>query len=254
MVEFSIITLTFNNPLELKRTIRNIINQDFLFYELIIINGGSNIESKEYLDSITDKRIRVISEKDNGIYDAMNKGLSNAKNDFIIFMNSGDIFFSKKTLSLIAKELNKNDVLFIYGDSNELDSDNNIYYKKARNVKLKITGMFTHHQSMVYSRKIIENNGIRYDTKYKIASDYDFTLNFLNKINYEAIIKINQPICTFSLNGISSKQNMIGFYEQKSIKKKYFNNSLVFVITILQYFILKIRVNYPWLYKFYRYK
>lgn len=255
MALFSIITITYNNKEELKQTINTTLNQSFQEFELIIINGAPRDETTSYLQTLNDVRIKYISEQDNGIYDAMNKGLQAAQNEYVIFMNSGDTFYSKNTLMSIAKEidLNKKKPLFIYGNAYELDVSKSIHYKKSRHVNLRIFGMFAHHQAMLYSNKVIVDTGNKFNTEYKITADYDFTMNFIQNINLNDCLKINLPICVFSLNGISTKKAWYGFYEQFIVKKKYYFWLIAFLVLILQYIVLTIRVYLPLFYGAYRY-
>lgn len=252
---FTIITITYNNKEELIQTIFTTLNQSLCDFELIIIDGASTDGSVDYLSKLNDQRIQYLSEADNGIYDAMNKGLSLAKNEYVIFMNSGDYFSSENILMEIANEIvtHKIKPMFIYGNAYEVDEYKAKHYKRARNVNLKITGMFTHHQAMIYANKIINHSMIRFNTDLKIASDYDFTLNFLNKINPNECLKLNIPICIFSLDGISSKENYLGFKEQLQIKLKYFSIISVIFVSIFQCLIILIRKHTPIIYRLYRY-
>lgn len=170
--KISIITICLNNLDGLKKTHSSIQKQTQAPFEWIVIDGGSKDGTEKFLKSIKPKF--WVSEADHGIYDAMNKGIQKAKGDYILFLNAGDRLFNSKILSIISTLIDKNLPDFIYGDSHE-----GKHYKKARNHKNIAWGMFTHHQSMIYKRSILD--GLYFHTNYEIAADYDFTIRFLKR-------------------------------------------------------------------------
>ena len=97
----SIITINFNDKIGLQRTFDSVFAQDFNDFEYIVIDGGSNDGSKELIEENTDKISYWISEPDKGIYNAMNKGIKVANGEYLLFLNSGDKFYNKKSLILI---------------------------------------------------------------------------------------------------------------------------------------------------------
>lgn len=200
---FSIITVTFNNLDGLTRTGHSITMQSFKDFEWIIIDGGSKDGTKEYLNTAP---ALSISEKDNGIYNAMNKGIGRAQGDYIIFMNAGDLFSDADILNTISKVITAINPGFIYTDALETDG----FYKKARDHKFLDWGMFTHHQAMVYRRDVIGD--LRYDQKKYIAADYDFTAQFLAKT--DKVHYIPCAMCIFEEGGISQQKQLLGRQEQ----------------------------------------
>ncbi len=112
----SIITVVFNDKNNIKKTILNVTNQIYSNFEYIVIDGGSTDGTAEIIKKYENKIDYWLSEKDNGIYDAMNKGIDLARGDWVNFMNSGDIFYSRLVLkSLFAHQKYKN-VQIIYGN------------------------------------------------------------------------------------------------------------------------------------------
>lgn len=208
---FSIITVTLNHSGGLKRTHESLKNQDFGDYEWIVIDGRSTDDTVEYLKSV---QANYISEKDRGIYDAMNKGIDRANGQYLIFMNAGDCFSGTNILSALKKIIEKENPDFIYGDALE-NIDAQTLAKKARHHSKITQGMITHHQAMIYSRSLIDN--IRYNQSYKIAADYDLTLQLLNKA--EKISYLPQAICIFESGGISQQQVLKGRKEQFRIRR-----------------------------------
>ena len=206
---FSIITVTLDNRAGLARTMQSVQAQSCRDYEWIVIDGGSEDGSVEMLEN---SAARWISERDGGIYDAMNKGLERARGRYVMFLNAGDTLAHDQTLETI-KVMNQGQSSppdFIYGDALEAQ-----HYKRARAHEKLAAGMFTHHQAMFYRRSTL--GALRYDTGYKIAADYDFTCRFLalaNRVLYAPL-----PICVFEQGGVSQRQARLGRREQVFIRK-----------------------------------
>lgn len=218
MALFSIITITKNNRSGLAATAHSIREQEFEDYQWIIIDGVSSDGTGDDLDTYD---ATVVCEPDEGIYDAMNKGIDLAIGDYIIFMNAGDQFAQTQTLQKIRDAVWQSQPDFIYGDSWETDGRRTAY--KTAGSYLKISkGMFTHHQSMFYKRNQIR--GLRYDLNYKIAADYDFTLRFLNKS--QTCLYVPIPISMFRSGGISQTRVVQGRNEQFAIRQKQKATSL----------------------------
>jgi len=250
---FSIITVNLNNLAGLKETISSILAQSFLDYEIIVVDGGSTDGSKEYIESIKNNKISFLYGPDNGIYDAMNKGIKYAKGEYYLFINSGDCLAGHDTLEKIASSINGADML--YGDTIIVSEDGKKeFYKRAREFKWKIYLLFTHHQSIAYKSEVIKNKSIQYDQNYKVASDYAFTLKFVEQARN--IKRVSFPISKFRLGGISSKSFLIGIKENYLIRKKYINcNFLINLsLTIVSICSNLLRRYLKYFYRIIRYK
>lgn len=220
---FTIITVTLNNFVGLKRTQQSVDEQTSQDFEWIVIDGESEDQTIDFLRELrsntrnTQFPFTFYSQKDDGIYDAMNIGISKAKGRYIIFLNAGDSFANHTVLEEITPITEKKPD-FIYGDALEPDEDGTLHNKKARRYKDAALGMFTHHQSMFYNRLKIRDEKLHYSLLYLIASDYDFTLRFLQKAqkcSYYA-----KPICIFEQGGISQQNASLGRREQFVIREK----------------------------------
>lgn len=176
-------------------------------YEWLIIDGASTDSTQEDFSDYT--TAHIISEPDQGIYDAMNKGLDHAAGEYVIFMNAGDQFADKDILQIVKEHVPTSPDL-IYGDSFEETESGSRHYKSAKSASHITRGLFTHHQSIFYSQASLST--VRYDLSYKIASDYHLTLNFLKEHN--ATIYISKPICIFEEGGISQRNIKMGRDEQ----------------------------------------
>lgn len=163
----SIITITYNNFSELMETVNSILNFDFI--ESVVVNGGDCEETKEFLKSYKGKSI---SEKDNGIADAFNKGIKLSSGDLIMFLNSGDILIDHDYLSNAVEYLSKhNEVDFIHS---------NIILTEAPGIDLHMRaalcnlgrGMPYLHPTMIFRKSIFDKIGL-FNVIYKIAMDFD---------------------------------------------------------------------------------
>ena len=103
MAKISIITINYNDKVGLKKTIESVINQTWRDFEFIVIDGGSTDGGKEILEQNSDKIDYWVSESDNGIFNAMNKGIKVATGDYLLFLNSGDWFYSSNVISDVEK-------------------------------------------------------------------------------------------------------------------------------------------------------
>ena len=205
---FTIITITRDNIEGLKTTQESLHWQTCREFEWIIIDGASKDGTRKYLEGLNNAQ--WLSEPDNGIYDAMNKGIDMAQGDYMLFLNAGDTLAAVDTLERVKKAM-VTPPDFIYGDSIE---DGN--HKPAREHTGILAGMFTHHQAMFYNRQTLGK--LRYDTNYRIAADYKFTLAFLKKSL--VILYCPFPVCIFEPGGVSQTQVRYGRIEQFKIRRE----------------------------------
>jgi putative colanic acid biosynthesis glycosyltransferase len=224
MKVISVITINYNNYIGLEKTILSVLAQNYLLLNFIVIDGSSTDSSLDIIKKYSDKISFYISESDLGIFDAMNKGIFYSKGDYLFFLNSGDIFSDNNVLLNISRTLNYSDVDFLYGDSIELDKFNSKLYKKARGLKYIYYGMFTHHQSMFFSKNILTKHKIIYSMDYLISSDWLFTYKFLK--NSQNILYTKIPICIFERGGISSNF-LKSIKEVYKIRRYEFNTPLI---------------------------
>ncbi len=203
---FSIITITKNNRSGFLRTQENLKNQSFCDFEWVAVDGNSTDGTKDHLPD------NAISEPDNGIYDAMNKGIDRAGGEYVLFLNAGDTLSDIDILATLAKTIAAEKPDFIYGDALETGG----FYKKARQHKHLDWGMFTHHQAMIYRRNLIGD--LRYETNYKIAGDYAFTRAFLKKCS--VISYVPAAICIFETGGVSQRNQRLGRIEQYKARQR----------------------------------
>jgi glycosyltransferase involved in cell wall biosynthesis len=210
----SIITVVRNNKYGILRTLKSIELQSFKDFEHIIIDGASDDGTLDVVKNFSNLNQILISENDNGIYDAMNKGIKIAKGDYIAFLNSGD-WYDDNTLILasnILLENNKIDIL--HGLLAYYDSSLNLEFILGDSSMNLAKRMIQHPTCFVKSNLYKEN---LYDLTYKSASDYNsFIMFYFNKCNFH----FSSHLFTHFVNdGIS--QNVVSRIETLDIKRKY---------------------------------
>ena len=205
----SIITVVRNGASTIERTILSVINQDFLEFEYIIVDGVSTDGTLAILDKYSNRINKIISEPDAGIYDAMNKGIQYSTGDWIYFLGCDDIFFDNNTLSRIFFKSNYDKYDVIYGDVEFLHSKQ-IYDGEFSTEKM--CDMSICHQAIFYRKVVFSENGY-FRTDYKTASDYIFNISHYCK----DITKWHY------INTIVTIYNELG--ASKTIEKKFRKNS-----------------------------
>ena len=239
----SIITVIYNDGKKLEETILSILSQTYDNLEFIIIDGSSTDGTIDIIKKYEDKIDYWISEKDSGIFDAMNKGILAAKGDYINFMNAGDFFIRKNLVKEIVDILNSEEIDFLYGDVNV--GNNNIITNK-----IKYNTQFIYkticHQGIFAHKKCFNKN--MFNLKYRWMCDYKWLLEcFLKKkikIKY-----INKEICYFEpiANAFNKNDRLKKLYERDDIGQQYFFNfeRILFNINQLR---LVIKFKYFWKY------
>jgi glycosyltransferase involved in cell wall biosynthesis len=197
MIKLSIITINYNNINGLQKTIESVLNQTYTNYEYIIIDGGSSDGDKEIIEKYSDKISYWVSEKDKGIYNAMNKGIKQARGEYCLFLNSGDYFVNENVLQKFLNNTNKEDLL--YGD---VITDKGLisYNKKLTFVDLFLGTIC--HQAVFIKTILFKKYGL-YDESLTIVADWSFFLKviLIEKCSYKYI---NEILCKYDYNGISS--------------------------------------------------
>ena len=201
--KFSIITICYENLPGVIKTTKSVLEQSFDQFEWIVIDGGSKDGTTEFINSVSCDSLIFVSEPDNGIFDAMNKGLLLATGEYTIFMNSGDTFSEKETLKNINDNLGTKKPELIYGGSQEFDG-NNLFVKPARDPSANRFVMFTHHQSILYKTSICKKIG--YDTSYKLSADWVMTTRFIKSVQNISFLSLPYSISIFERGGVSQQK------------------------------------------------
>lgn len=233
----SIITINCNN--ELEKTIKSVMSQTCKDYEFLIIDGKSTDGSEKAAYKYKNNIDYFISEKDSGVYNAMNKGAKKAYGEYLYFLNAGDIFESNDTLSKVVKELYSVDML--YGNIRIVSKkgEKSVVKKKIlnrQNIKLgkKVS------QQVIFVKRDLFNKVRGLDERYKVAADFDLLCKVFE--NTGNIKYIDEIICDYDDGGISSDLKKSYNDTAKVVKVRYGNFywSIYFFTTKLKYVISKI--------------
>jgi glycosyltransferase involved in cell wall biosynthesis len=218
----SIITVIFNNKKNFVKTLSSVKAQSYSNIEIIVVDGGSTDGTLDIIKENAELINKWISEKDKGIYDAMNKGIGLATGDYIWFLNGGDMIYSENTLNEIFSSNQNADVY--YGDTELVDDEGKSYGKRKLKTppkhltwKSMIDGMVVTHQSLIIKKDIVFN----YNLKYRHCADIDWTIRILK--NSETIINTHKTISKFLLGGYSRKNTISSLFERMIILSKHFN-------------------------------
>ena len=207
-MKLSIITVNLNNVQGLKATYVSIAAQTFDDFEWIIIDGGSSDGSKEFIQDLSHGTCKWLSEPDNGIYNAMNKGVHLAEGEWFLFLNSGDYLYEDNTLDAVFANYSSADVLYgnIIAIEKEQNSTHYVEVKYKDNYSFRDFLQYNIcHQAILYRRRCFDN--LRYDENYKVYSD--LLLNMTLSLQDKKFEHLNLFITYFGRDGISTNQAIL---------------------------------------------
>ncbi|MEG2402976.1 MAG: glycosyltransferase family 2 protein [Muribaculaceae bacterium] len=219
---FSIITITFNAQKQLPSTLESVKAQSCTDFEHIIIDGGSRDNTVAIAKEHGIDGIIIVSEPDNGLYDAMNKGIIKASGKYLIFLNAGDAFAEKKTLQDIANTAKSTNANIIYGQTRlvndlrkpvgmrHLTAPDNLTVSSFKN------GMLVCHQAFVVSKSIAPF----YNLKYRFSADYDWCIRCLKLSNNNAYT--GTIIIDYLTDGMTDKNRKASLIERFHIMCHHF--------------------------------
>lgn len=227
----SIVTVVYNGKNSLEKTIQGVLSQSYKNIEYIIIDGGSTDSTQNIIDKYADDIDYWISEPDNGIYDAMNKGIAAAKGDWIYFLGSDDMLYNNRTISDILEYL-ASDKSVVFG---------NIMYANGKCVKSRFN-IFTllhntvHHQSAFYNANLFKNWS--FDSGLSLIADYELNLRiYLNKMKYR---QIDRTIAICNQRGLSRSNLKQAFKETNVVRNKYVSGITGLILRSLYFIKFKI--------------
>lgn len=235
-MKVSVITVCFNAQDTIEETIQSVLNQTYKDIEYIIVDGKSTDNTVSIIQRYREKISCFISEKDNGIYDAMNKGISLITGEIVFFLNSGDLFFNEKVIENIVNYFKANDVDLVYGDVVILDP---VELLPRIQVHQGIDRLYFFennicHQGIFAKTEVFRKYG-GFDTSFRITADYEWLLRVLFRYKVRSLY-INQIVSVFALGGLSSDPINFKTYlcERKKIKKNYYG--------FLEYFLFENKI------------
>ena len=239
--KLSIIIPVFQNLLGLQKSIESIKNQIFKDYEVWIIDGGSDLDTQNYLSTL-EKPFYYQSSIDKGIYDAMNKGIQLAKGDWLYFLGSDDVLFDENSLNTVFCNTNLKAESIIAGKVVYSGSQPAFIYNAKKKVKEVFWSNFIwirnglHHQSTFYKKEIFET--VKYNLKYPVLADYWLNL-YLFKHGFSCKV-VHAIFAKCSADGISKSGDWTIYEEEINLKIALSNK----VLKPLFYCIAKIKYSF----------
>ncbi len=235
--KITIITVVYNAKSLIEQTIKSILQQTYPFIEYIIIDGASTDGTLEIIEQYRSAIAVIESGKDKGIYDAMNKGLTRASGDYVLFINAGDLLAGPQVLADVFNKTPGADVY--YGNTAIIDIQGNTIGERrlkppvALNWRSLRFGMCVSHQSFIARRSLCEP----YNLDYKVSADIDWVIWILKKST--VIVNTHQIISKFLEGGSSSDNRKTGLKERFKIMVLHYG----FIPTIFNH--LYILIRYP---------
>lgn len=231
MIKFTIITCTYNAEAVLQRTLDSVMKQTYCNVEHLILDGVSKDKTLSMVKAYQHKNdvgesaheIKVFSEPDKGLYDAMNKGIDKATGDYLIFLNAGDVFPSEDTLEFVEGCVGEGEELpgVLYGDTDIVNMEGRFLRHRRLAPPKRLTwrsfkwGMLVCHQSF-YARTDIAKN-IHYNLDYRFSADVDWCIRIMKEANARRLPLRNvNAVITHYLDGGMSVQN-----HQASLKERF---------------------------------
>ena len=226
-IKISVITVCYNAADTIEKTIISVLGQSYNNIEYIVIDGESKDNTLGIIEKYKDRIDIVISEKDNGLYDAMNKGILISSGEYILFMNSGDVFYNNSIVESVFKRENIRQYDIIFGDSVEVKEDGTKYFRFANPdiSRLLISPTYRHGASFVKSslhkKRLFDLSKIPF---IDFALDYDCIYSFVS--GGSSFYKVNTIIIEYASDGASNNRLKSGIYNYKITHKRYGKFSL----------------------------
>ena len=229
-MKISIITVVYNNEKTIKDAMQSVLGQSYRDIEYVIIDGGSRDNTVNFINEYKEKIGYFISEKDNGLYDAMNKGIKACTGDVIGILNSDDLYQDLDVIIDVMQQFNNDPKLdILYGDLVYVKSDDT--NKIVRNWKSK--GYYEQffenanvppHPALFVKSKVYNESGL-FDLQYKLAADYELMLRMFKKHKFNSKY-LNRLIIKMRLGGATNQSFSNIVNQNKEILKSWKNNGL----------------------------
>ena len=234
--KITIITVVKNNEKYLEENIKSLINQTYQNYEHIIVDGLSSDKTMDIIKRYKNKIHKIISERDNGLYDAINKGIQNASGDIIGILNSDDYFY-KDALNIVRKYFESfPDIDFLFGT---VFKHKILHGYKPWKIKWTF-GFYTTHSVGFFIKKSSQWKVGLYNLNYKYSSDYDLFYRMIVKLKMKGMgTKKKEVLGFFRPGGLSSKIKYIDFLNENTLIR--LNNGQNKIIVKIIYFLRYIK-------------
>lgn len=254
MITFTILTCTYNAEKELPRTLASVRKQSFKNVQHVIVDGLSSDGTMQLVNQyIADNEachshhvIKAVSEKDGGLYDAMNKALTYAEGDYVVFLNAGDALASDIVLEQMAKQIEKESgdlPAVLYGNTDVVDEDDNFLFRRRLQPPEHLTwksfrhGMLVCHQAFYARTDIAKANP--YNLKYRFSADVDWCIRIMKEGQKRQLTLHNthMVLCRYLNGGMTIKNHRASLLERFRIMAKHYG----FVTTVIMHLWFMIR-------------
>ncbi|MBN2816772.1 MAG: glycosyltransferase [Campylobacterales bacterium] len=228
-MKISIITVVWNNVDTIGDAIESVLSQTYNNIEYIIIDGGSTDGTVDIIESYGSKITKFISEKDKGLYDAMNKGIALATGDIVGILNSDDFYIDEFVIEKVVKEFVNKDVDSVYADLVFVKPDNLEkvvrYYDSGKFHPSKFAyGWMPAHPTFFVKKVFYDKYGL-YKIDYKIAADYELLIRFLSKYKL-SYFHLKEPIIKMRVGGVSTSGLKSNYILNKEIIRACAENGI----------------------------
>lgn len=222
--KFSIITITYNAASVIEPTLASVAAQSYRNFEYLLIDGGSTDDTVAKAKASDIEFAHIVSEHDNGLYDAMNKGIKLAKGDYLCFLNAGDAFHSSDTLERIVAAIPDGNSLpdILYGETAEVDEKRCFVRMRRLSVPEKLhwksfkQGMLVCHQAF-YARRDLAP---LYDLKYRLSADVDWCIKIMKRS--ENMVNVGFTVVDYLQNGLSLQNHRASLIERFKIMCRHY--------------------------------
>lgn len=243
----SVITVVYNNVRDIERTLLSVLNQTYTAIEYIVIDGASTDGTLDIIKKYQDKIARIVSEKDEGIYHAMNKGLALATGEYVLFMNSGDELYDRDTVAAVFTTAPDADIY--YGETEMINDKGESLGRRRHTAPAGFTwrdfkyGMSISHQAIYIRRSLLHP----YDTRYQLSADIDWILRAARQA--KKIVNVNRYVARYLVGGMSKKKHRQSLVERFIIMRKHYGllptlfNHAVIAFNLGWYWLLHRRTN-----------
>jgi glycosyltransferase involved in cell wall biosynthesis len=228
----SVITIVFNNVRDIERTMLSVINQTYSNIEYIIIDGLSTDGTLDVIKQYQSRIHTLISEKDNGIYDAMNKGLAAATGNYVLFMNTVSAVFATAT-----------DADIYYGETEMINNAGHSLGQRRHKAPRQFTwkdfkyGMSISHQAIYIKRSLAQS----YNLKYQLSADIDWILQAAKKA--KKIVNVHQYVAKYLVGGMSKAKHKQSLLERFAIMREHYG----LLATVLNHTVIAFNLAWYWL-------
>lgn len=238
MINFSVVTVTYNAESVIERTVGSVLAQTYPNIEHLIIDGASSDKTLSLVNDYmrcsyaaqNKHQIKIVSESDKGLYDAMNKGIRMATGDYIVFLNAGDTFPSEHTLEVIAKCVAEGEKLpgVLYGDTDIVDDKGHFLCHRRLSPPKSLTwrsfkrGMLVCHQAFYVRTDIAKNN--LYNLDYRYSADVDWCIRVMKEAekNGLSLLYVNAVTVNFLDGGMTTKNHRASLKERFQVMRKHY--------------------------------